>query len=376
MTSKLPMKGIVFWPVGNGDSTTICIKDGVIMQVDLNHLESASDEGDPRTPVVDKLVELLPDKDGKPYLSAFVLTHPDQDHCRGFASLSEQVLIGELWFTPRIFNEYKKDLCEDAKAFKDEAMRRVAKTVKAEGDPGAGNRIRVVGYDVRQKEEFEDLGDESISVPSNEVTEVDGKDHGADISFFIHSPFKDEADGERNDTSLGFQVTLKGESSSAKALLLGDASYPVVKKILDMSDEANLQWNIFLAPHHCSKKVLYWKDEGADKEELKDDLVAEIEKVALEPGHIVSSSEKVPNSNEVGDNPPHAIAEERYKEIAPSGFLCTGDSAEPIVFEVTSDGLTCQAADSSESSSKSLKAAVATARGEDAPPGDRIGFGS
>ena len=74
----LPSQGFVFWPVGTGDSSTVVVQSGVVMQIDLNHLESANDDGDPRTPIVDRLTELLPKVDGKPYLSVFVLTHPDQ----------------------------------------------------------------------------------------------------------------------------------------------------------------------------------------------------------------------------------------------------------------------------------------------------------
>ena len=60
---------------------------------------------------------LLPEDDGKPSLAVFVLTHPDEDHCLGFKDLLKRVKIGEIWFTPRVFREYSKDLSDDAKAF-------------------------------------------------------------------------------------------------------------------------------------------------------------------------------------------------------------------------------------------------------------------
>ena len=71
--------------------------------------------------MVDLLQKLLPTKEGKPYLAAFVLTHPDKDHCQGFADLLEQVSIGEIWLAPRVLSEFDEDLCDDAQAFKDEA---------------------------------------------------------------------------------------------------------------------------------------------------------------------------------------------------------------------------------------------------------------
>ena len=102
----LPKRGIVFWPVGVGDSTTVVVDQETIFQVDLHHLGAAEDDDDPRTPIVDRLLKLLPKRDGKPYLAGFAATHLDEDHILGFAKLlDEKVTIGDLWFTPRIFRD-------------------------------------------------------------------------------------------------------------------------------------------------------------------------------------------------------------------------------------------------------------------------------
>ena len=145
---ELPGQGYVFWPVGTGDSTTITVNSDVVMQVDLHHLASSEEEDDPHTPIVDRLVDLLPTVDGDPYLSVFILTHPDEDHCRGFADLLDRVTIGEIWFTPRIFREYKKDLCDDAVAFKEEADRRVQVTISQGTNVGVGASVVAVGVEV------------------------------------------------------------------------------------------------------------------------------------------------------------------------------------------------------------------------------------
>ena len=100
---RLPKTGIVFWPVGTGDSTTISVSRDTVVQVDLHHMTVSEEEGDPHVAIVDELARLLPKVDGKPYLAAFVLTHPDEDHCLGFSSLAKKVRIGELWFSPRVF---------------------------------------------------------------------------------------------------------------------------------------------------------------------------------------------------------------------------------------------------------------------------------
>ena len=56
MSRTLPEKGFVFWPVGNGDSTSIIISDDDWMQVDLNQ----TDAEDGRVDIVDELIENLP----------------------------------------------------------------------------------------------------------------------------------------------------------------------------------------------------------------------------------------------------------------------------------------------------------------------------
>lgn len=218
MSIQLPKCGFVFWPVGCGDSTTVVLDQDTIVEVDMHHLECSDADGDPRIPVLDHLIPLLPKRDGKPYLALFVLTHPDKDHCLGFKELLKRATIGELWFSPRIFWEYKTDLCDDAVAFREEAMRRVKETVKKSGKVASGDRIRVIGYsDVLAKEDdFKDLPPDRITVPGNAVTEVDGQDRKDVFRAFIHAPFKDDSAGERNETSVAMQVTVKNKPRMAR----------------------------------------------------------------------------------------------------------------------------------------------------------------
>ena len=334
MSFELPTRGLVFWPVENGDSTTVVIDSDTHLQVDLNHLEKAEDDDEAAWPVIDELVERLPEVDGRPYLSAFALTHPDQDHCRGFERLLDEVDIGELWFTPRIFREYTKDLSDDAEAFKREAERRVEKTIEAGGDdPGSGDRVRIFGYsETLEEDEFKDFPEDRLTVPGNELTTIDEQDKSDELRVFVHAPFKDDDAGDRNDTSLGMQLTLYDGAMELRALLLGDLSYPIVKRIFDVSDSGDLAWNVLLAPHHCSKSVMYWKDDGDDKEKLKKHIVDEMDEASRTPNRVVSSSKTVPSSNKAGDDPPHAKAKKQYETITDS-FLCTMDQDEPIVVE-------------------------------------------
>lgn len=374
MSFELPARGLAFWPVGNGDSTTIAIDADNFLQVDLNHLETkADDEDDAAWAVIDELVERLPKVSGRPYLAAFVLTHPDQDHCRGFDRLLEEVDIGELWFTPRVFAEYNKDLCDDAEAFKKEAKRRVAATVKVKGDPDTGDRVRIFGYsDLLEEDEFKDFPEDRITVPGNELSEVDGNDLSDVFRAFIHAPFKDDDAGDRNDTSLAMQVTLRNGDKTLRAMLFGDLSYPILKRIFDKSDADDLAWNLLLVPHHCSKAAMYWQDEGDEKEEFKQGIMNSMDDASLQPNRSVSSSNPVPSSNKSGDNPPHAKAKTQYELITDS-FLCTMDQDEPIVAELTDSGIVLAGA---AAAAKTATEAANQARGRQEPPGGAHTYGS
>jgi hypothetical protein len=384
--NAFPNRGLIFWPIGTGDSTTIVVdnEEGVILQIDLRQMECAAVKDDPHVPIIDILKQELPQVDRKPYLAVFALTHPDQDHCQGFSQLLKEVTVGELWFSPRIFREYHKDLCDDASAFKKEAMRRVNKTITGKGKVSSGDRVHIIGYDeLLQEEEFEGFPSNQLTVPGNFITELDGRDYADHFRAFVHAPFKDDIERERNDTSLAFQIVLVDGEVSGYAMLIGDHDYPTLKRIFDRTtDKNNLAWNVLLAPHHCSKGVMYWCEEEEKEETLRQDVLDAIEKAASDPGYIVSSSEPIPKSNEAGDNPPHAIAKNRYEEIAPDGFVCTQehggkDHPQPIIFEVTTAGFTYWGSQVAKAAGlTSLAKAIEQARGGTAPPSDRVGFGA
>ncbi len=373
----------LFWKVGTGDSTTVVVKEGVVLQVDLHHISASEDGDDDRTPIVDRLIEHLPEVDGDPYLSGFALTHPDKDHIQGFEELLDQATIGELWFTPRVFNEYKKDLCEDAIAFQDEAMRRVKVTIDSDGEVAAGDRVRLIGYDsLLEGDDFKGFPDELLTTPGNVVTNLDDEDLEGEFRAFIHAPFKDDDENDRNDTSMAMQVVLGDDPSQGGALLFGDISYPIIRRIFDETkdhdNEDALSWKVFLAPHHCSKSIMYQKE--GDTEKFMKDIMDDLDAAQVEGGYIVSSSESVPSSNKKGDNPPHAKAKDRYEEIADSDFLCTHDHAgdEECLTFTSDDGTIVFDGEVSESGTveDSVAAAVVAGRGSDEPPTEDIGFGN
>jgi hypothetical protein len=356
MSDVLPEFGAVFWPVGTGDSSTVVVNEETVLQVDLHDMAKADDDNTREVPIVDLPVEALPKgKDGKPYLAVFVLTHADKDHCSGFQELLGRVTIGELWATPRLWREFDdpeaSELCEDAKAFQEESIRRVEATKKAAADgkeSASGHRILVVGYDTdHDKHAYAELPDQCLATPGDSITMLDGVDFAGRFEAFIHAPFKDDCAEERNETSLSMQVTLTEEGGmDGKLLLFGDLAHDTIMKIFDYSEAHNrehyLEWDLLLAPHHCSKRVMYVREDGKDV--LRDDVLYAFEKHARTGSVIVSSSAPIPAIDVDGNNPPHRKAADRYREIVNSAnFICTMewpsmDDPSPVVLGIDPSG--------------------------------------
>ena len=384
-------KGAVFWPVGTGDSTTLVLVPGqLVMQIDLNHLAKAEIEGNSEWPIVDYLEKVLPKNpngNGRPYLALFVLTHPDADHIRGFRELLRRVDIGELWHTPRIFRDQSDEetLCDDAKAFRKEAHRRRAAIADDPWNIESGDRLRVIGHDdVLLEEDYQEIPDSCKSRPADIVTEVDGYDLSKHFWAFIHAPFKDDQAMSRNNTSLSLNVGLMEGSKYAQFMFFGDREYPTIKQIFEVTEARNnhffLKWNVMLASHHCSKKVMYWQELGDESVRFKKDIMDYFEKYSQD-GHIVTSSCSDFTDGE-GHNPPHSKARGQYEKIVAAGhFLCTHEhpstsSPVPIVFTVDRNGFDFDDKRPRSSGPASLAAAIARAQGGTTPPRTQTTFGS
>lgn len=261
-------------------------------------------------------------------------------------------------------------------------MRRVKLAIKNNGDLEAGDRVRLIGYDVLlETEEFKGFPDELRTVPGDPINELNGVDYNGEFRAFIHAPFKEDVETDRNDTSLAMQIVLGDNPANGGVLLFGDISYPVIRKIFDVSKENDnedaLAWQVFMAPHHCSKSVMYQKE--GENEKLKDDILNDLREAQVGDGIVVSSSVAVPTSNKTGDNPPHAKAKAHYEEVAAGDFLCTHEDAEDgetLCFESTDGALTfVSEASNAVASEDKVSAGVVAGRGSDEPPADDVGFG-
>lgn len=344
-----------FYPVGNGDCSLVNIGGAnKKMMFDCNFRQKAEDEDDEMYDVLNDLLsnELTTIKSGLPFLDAFLLTHPDEDHCRGFEEKfflgdpedikdadkkCNKILIGELWYSPRVFEEYSSDLSSDAKAFKREADRRMNlyKSDKKKADSD-GNRIRIIGWTDNKK--LEGVTDR-IVVPGNLISEVNGS-KCSHFEMFIHAPFKDDIENaDRNETSIVSQLRFKaGKGEIVRVFLAGDAEWHVWQRIMDITkDDDYLNWDLLEAPHHCSY-TFFADNRDDDPNQASIDFLDK-----REAGAFVVASSNVIKKN--SNNPPCQKAKNRYTErVGDSNFFCTseendGDEQKPIVFEIDEDGL-------------------------------------
>jgi beta-lactamase superfamily II metal-dependent hydrolase len=345
-TWDLPQQGLAVWPVGNGDSITLALDEKTVIQIDINHRTVADDEEDPRVPVVDRLVEVLPLNDaGDPTLSVLAITHHDEDHCAGFDELLEACQVQELWVTLRSFVEDKDEegLTEAGEAVYKEACRRRQAEIDAHAKgerPAPGDRLRIIGYhDVVDNADWKGFPEDMLTVPGNLIADINTVDVSEVAEFFVHTPFRDDTgDGSRNSSSLGLHVTLKNGDSTIRLLLLGDLEHKQIEAFYDVSVAENpdrLEWDLLLAPHHASRHAIRhmvgddW--ENADSyEDLKGD--------AADGGVVVVSSRSFDEISDTDSNPPHTDAKKAYEGMVGAENVhwayeyAKGSDSEPMTF--------------------------------------------
>lgn len=357
------MSQIRIKPVGNGDQILVILDDGTTIQIDCNIREKSLGCTDGTMCDVKKdLLSHLQKRNGYPFVDVFVLTHGDQDHCRGFrkhfykgnptkyakANLEAgEVMIDEMWFSPMIAEEYTND---DEDAYQQEAERRLALHMDDHPDRNLpGNRIRIIGYD--GSKDYQKLN-HLRSIPGNIVNRLNHRDQDC-FSFFIHAPFKEtlaSADAEgKNTNSIVLQARFKELPNDTEFSNLfmfgGDSDYIAWELILEKTIDAKndtkqfaLDWDVFVSTHHCSWTFF---NEHDCKDEPRASAL-EVLKYRREGGVVIASSKPIEDND---DNPPSHLAKETYisKLDGKHQFLCTsedtkGPGNEPIVFVTTPNG--------------------------------------
>ncbi len=307
---------ITYFPVGNGDTSLVKLKDSTSIMIDMCLCAEDEEKYNVHRHL---LGELRSDK-GIPHLDAFILTHPDQDHIRGWSTYfysgdptkySEankkegRIMVDEVWFAPRIFAPHEKELCSDARAFRKEVDRRIELFRNGSNAAGLpGNRFRVVGFS--ENPDLKGLG-AFLTVPGGTTRTINTAIKN-DFEIFVHAPTKKDSDarwGERNDTSVVLQLrfAIGNDSRAALAMFGGDAHCGIWSNIIEKSKAPDLEFDLFLAPHHCSWTFF---SEEPSEDGIADDTILNFLRTKKRKGAIVICSSKPIKDDE--DNPPHYIA--------------------------------------------------------------------
>ncbi len=358
---------VTFFPVGNGDMTLIKLSDKTTILIDINLRDIAQDEQDPSCDVIAELRDKLEkDSDGRPYVDAFLLSHPDQDHCRGLKKYFHlgpladynakppegeelKIIIREMWSSPMVFRRASKNnpLCEDAKAFNSEARRRV-RLFKEKRSALDGDRIIIIGEDENGKTD----GLDAILAKIDDVFDrINGK-KSDQVSLRVLAPLPAQGDSEeeqlgKNHSSVILQIsfTVDGQENSCLFLTGGDAEVYIWEKMWGRKKDrlSDIEYDLLLNPHHCSWHSLSY-DSWSEDEDPKVNQDAKSALSQCKVGALVVSSSKPIKDDE--NDPPCWGAKQEYLDIlkpARGTFYCTGEypsekNPEPLVFVATKDG--------------------------------------
>lgn len=356
---------IKYYPVGNGDMSLIKIKSTKTILIDCNIRENSEDDMEDPKEVKEDLLNSIEERNGTPFIDVFALTHPDQDHCRGFENHfytgnpndysgsheeKEQIMVDELWVTRRLFHN---GLCNDGNILRNEANRR--KKLYDNMDPARhenGNRLVLIGHDGEEK--FENV---PHYYPGEVIHEIGGENQD-EFSIFIHAPLKKDvvqgsAESDKNATSMVFQARFfdnkndkENEEFACRALFGGDTDHYKWEKILEKTkkyeNEESLKWDLFLAPHHCSWG--FFNDRpytGNPQNQTPKDYSLEVLDYGVSGAKIIASSVKIKSSK---PNPPHQPSKDEYiKKVGELNFYNTATepnekNPKPIEFTITKNG--------------------------------------
>lgn len=362
MTAK-----ITFFPVDNGDMTLLRLADpdATSLLIDCK-IRSSADNPDDSTPDVAKALRdrLKSDGNDRPYVDAMLLSHPDEDHCLGLRKhfwlgpLSDypdddkpqkekRIIIRQIWSSPMVFRRASKNhpLCDDAKAFNKEAKRRIKQNRNDGFSVGYGDSILIMGEDENGK--TDDLTPILIK-PGEEFKGINGKASGFLTSLLLAPISKQDDEMEdklsKNGSSVIINFKIKSSefgSNISRFLTGGDAGVEIWERISDEFKTTDTEYDLLLAPHHCSWRTLShdsWSEKGEDAEVSKKARKALGQ--ARYGAFIISSSKPIVDDD---NDPPCIRAKREYRSILGNSgiFKCTGEeptTSKPVPLEIETTG--------------------------------------
>lgn len=357
---------VVFYPVGNGDTTQIILSKGRRVLFDYCHRDKAEDDDTPEIDLKARLKEDLKAA-GRDYFDVVAFTHADLDHIQGSTAFFElqhakkyqgegRIKIRELWVPAAMLLEQADNdhQTEEFVLLRQEARHRLleGKDILVFSKPPAladwlEPLLKARGESASARDHlFIDAG---TIVPGFTLAK-DG------VEFFCHSPFIkhcDEGDIIRNSAALVFNVRLNADGATYDYLEIGDAEYADLEDIVSTTryhkNDDRLAWDLFNIPHHCSYRALN-EDKGKTETEPTP-AVKDLLRMGKSDAYIVSCSKPIPDVKESYEQvqPPHIQARKAYerylKEVGGRKFLVTmeepnANKPEPIVFEIGGGGVT------------------------------------
>jgi len=356
---------IEFFPVGNGDMVLLTLESGRTILIDINIRVAADDEeGEDYVDVATLLRDRLGrDVQNRPYVDVFLLTHPDQDHCRGlerhfhlgspgdWVKKDNKIIIREMWSSPIIFRR-KKDVngavCDDADAWWTEARRRVSLYRERPASVGDGDRIQILGEDKDGK--TDDLSDILVKTDSQIFKICGNTDKTFDAWLLApHLVTDEEAEDlpgkNHSSTVVRFSIAAGNNSDACQFLTGGDAEVENWERIWarNKGRTNRLTYDILLAPHHCSWHSLSSDSWGDLKEKAQ--VLTEARSAlaqARDNAVIVASSSEIKDDD---NDPPCIRAKREYQDIVAEvggEFLSTEEECgeDVLLFEIAANGPT------------------------------------
>ncbi len=328
---------ITTFPVDNGDMTLFQLQSGRTVLVDINIRQPKKGVRDVAADLRDRLKK---DDKGRHYVDAMLLTHPDQDHCRGLVEyfhmgpLAEyvepeegelgKIIIREMWSSPMIFRRQSKEhlLCPDASAWCEEARRR-ARLFKSSGFAVVGDMIQIMGEDEPGRDGRSKTDRlEAILVKAGGTIDKICRQYDGTMKGFLIAP-KGQGDAAEEERRSKNHSSVIIRFSIANGLFLeatrymagGDALVGIWEQVWnDYKDRRSvLQYDILGAPHHCSWRSLSyesWSESDGEAEVCNEARNALGQ--ALSGAFIVASSKPIFDDE---DDPPCIGAKREYEAI-------------------------------------------------------------
>lgn len=356
------MHKVIFYPVGNGDTSQIILENGRRLLFDYRHLACGEEESRPEIDLAKRLKEELAAVKKKSF-DVVAFSHGDDDHICGSTEFfelqhaskyqgSDRIKIDQLWVPAGMILEQatRDDQKKEVIIWRQEARHRLRE----------GKGIRVFSKPEKLKAWLEENG---LTLDSRRHLITDAGKLVPEftlatdnVEFFCHAPFIEHCDAEdiiRNDSSLIFNVRFNAGNHKFDYLAVGDTTSDVLEDIVNTTiahkNHDRLAWDLYNIPHHCSYRALNLDEKGA-KETIPVKGVKDLLMRGREGAYLVSSSLPIDDDKDAHERalPPHVQAKRCYVnylgKVSGAKFLVTMEEPnrkkpEPIVFEISSDGI-------------------------------------